>query len=449
MTDTLNRAANDVGTPPTLDLSIIIPVYERPLTLGGILRALLPQVDALRGRVTCEVVVGDDGSSVDIEKAVTQAIDHPLLPSIVWVRTPENVGRAGIRNAAAAAASGRRLLFMDCDSYPLDGLVERHSGLGDDSRRIVVGRRLELGWDSVARLVESGVAPDFEPFEEDFRFSYLGFEKYLPNLSASPAPWLNSYTNNISLPQDLFRTIRGFDEDMRRWGHEDIEFGYRLHKAGGVFRFSADACVVHLPHGRSPVRDEEDSVTNLEHVKRTHPTYETELLGLETYTNIERKVGFFTRQLDAVRARPGRLSAADVMQELPWLDDRRSLWIGCDLGVTPRPGTVTIDHGSTATPDPVRVLGFWTPYSDDDFDLVLNVDLWRFYPISDLCLAIEEGLRVAPTVVLLETLPVAGEFDSSWVTGSEYVHEALSTRGVEVSIVRTNRVAAIRVDRTS
>jgi glycosyltransferase involved in cell wall biosynthesis len=436
---------------PTPDLSVVIPVYERPLTLAGVLTALLPQVARLEGSLTCEVVVGDDGSTIDIEKAVGEVVDHPLLADVVWVRTPQNVGRAGIRNAAAAASSGRRLLFMDCDSYPLDGLLDLHGALCDDEGTVLVGRRLELGWESVARLVETGTAPDAESFEEDFRFSYLGFEKYLPNLADSPAPWLNSYTNNISLPGHLFRSIRGFDEEMRRWGHEDIEFGYRLHRAGGTFRFDARACVVHLPHGRSPIRDEADSVTNLEHVKRAHPTYETELLGLETYTNIERKIGYFERRLEDVRRRQDRLRSTDVIQELPWVAGRPALWFGCDVDLTPTPGTVVVDHGADGADGAddggqVRVLGFWTPFADGEFDLVVNLDLWRFYPVSDLCLAIEEGLRLAPTVVLVESLP-SGDHDDSWVMGSEYMHEALSSRGVEVSVVRTERLVAVRVNR--
>lgn len=443
------NAALVEGRAPTAavpDLSIVIPVYERPMTLSGVLTALFDQVRSLAPELVCEIVVGDDGSAVDIEKLVTAAVDDPLLADVVWVRMESNLGRAGIRNAAAAAASGRRLLFMDCDSYPLPGLVSRHCRPGADTQRVLVGRRLELGWDAIAQLVSAGGTPAFEPFEEDFRFSYLGFEKYLPNLPQSPAPWLNGFTNNISVSRALFAGIDGFDEGMRKWGHEDIEIGFRLHKAGGTFEFDADACVVHLPHGRSPIDDEADSDTNLDFVKRKHPTYETELLGLETYTNIERKIGYFNSQLDSVRATSGRVGSHDILGELDWLTGERALWIGADLDVPTAPGVAIIEHGESRRSDAVQVLGFWTPFADDEFDVVVNVDLWRFYPISDLCLALEEGLRIAAKVVLVEGLP-RSDHDDSWVMSSEYMHEALSTKGVVVSTVRSGRLQAITVAR--
>jgi GT2 family glycosyltransferase len=58
-------------------------------------------------------------------------------------------------------------------------------------------------------------------------------------------------TCNCSYPLEAARSVGLFDEGMRGWGLEDVEFGYRLWKAGLLeLRYVDDAVAIHVEHER-------------------------------------------------------------------------------------------------------------------------------------------------------------------------------------------------------
>jgi glycosyltransferase involved in cell wall biosynthesis len=440
-----NSASEQAGSGSRPVLSVVIPVFNRPLALRGMLAALLQQVrDVERdlGR-PCEVIIADDGSPVDIESRVMGSLDDAVKAHVRWVRMQQNSGRSAARNAGAALAGGNRLLFLDCDSYPGAGMLVRHCGVDDDGV-VLLGRRLEPGWPALTKMVAAeGREPDIEGFEDDFRVSHLGFDADIPMLPSSPAPWLTAYSHNMSVPRELFVRVGGFDEAMRQWGHEDIELGLRLFKAGGKFRYDRDAYCAHLPHNRDYRGDTTRAEDNLSYIKRKHPSLDTELLGKDTNPNIERKIGYYTAAIRAMREHAAdRVTASDVLGEVEWLAERTALWIGHDLKAKQRDGDVIIDHGEGD-----GLLGLDTPFTDGQFDVMVNIDLWRIFPIWDLCLAIAEGLRVADAVVLVESLQPASD-TPRWLNEPEYMVEVLSTNGVEVESIRGRPFNAVIIRST-
>jgi hypothetical protein len=81
----------------------------------------------------------------------------------------------------------------------------------------------------------------------------------LDNLDWLDAPWPLTYTGNLSLPRALFERIGGFDDAFVGWGLEDVDLGYRLHRAGGRFVFARFAVGYHVVDlhegpGRNPFR---------------------------------------------------------------------------------------------------------------------------------------------------------------------------------------------------
>jgi hypothetical protein len=215
-----------------------------------------------------------------------------------------------------------------------------------------------------------------------------------------------------------------------------------LFRAGAVFRYDRATFCAHLPHGRDARRDASGAEDNLRYIKRKHQCLDTELLGNDTYTNIERKVGFYTAAIQSLRERDGRVGGAEVVDALRDDITGSVLWIGCGLGPVQRAEDVVFDHVQGR-----GLIGLDTPFDDDRFDIVVNVDMWRSMPIPDLCLAVAEGLRVARTLVLVESRPASGPLTS--VLRLEYLQEALASRTVRVTTVdRHPRLLAAVLRRT-
>ncbi|HXH05238.1 MAG TPA: glycosyltransferase family A protein, partial [Vicinamibacterales bacterium] len=86
------------------EVSVIIPAYNAAPTIGAALESVFTQTfDDL------EVIVVDDGSADDLERAVA-----PWRSRITLLRQP-NRGPGAARNTGLARASGRLIAFLDAD----------------------------------------------------------------------------------------------------------------------------------------------------------------------------------------------------------------------------------------------------------------------------------------------------------------------------------------------
>jgi glycosyltransferase involved in cell wall biosynthesis len=385
-------------------------------------------------RAEFEVVVVDDGSAQSLAPIVDK---HEALDARC-VRLETNRGRAAARNAGAAHADAPRLLFLDGDSWALPSLVQRHLDFADRDRErtTLLGRRLELGWDRLRTALAGERTPEIPRplpnYEDDLRYAYA-LEVEAIDFAAHRAPWICAYTHNMSVDHALFDSVGGFDEEFTEWGHEDIEFGYRLfqaHGRSGGFAYDHEAVCVHLPHFRNLARNRQTGGRNRELIKRKHLCYDIELLGSEVYGNVERKIARYEAVLDEARERAAAhppVGAAGVLARVPALAERRLLWIGAGLGLPD--DADRHDHAQPPSPANSHLLGIDTPHDDGSFAAVVNVDLWRHLSVPDLSLAILEGMRIAPELYLVLTKPAStgetagtdagtGAWDPEWVAES-------------------------------
>lgn len=205
------------------ELSVVIPTYNRLDTLRYVIPALLAQdVDA-----AYEIVVGDSQSNDGTAQylagiAATDArVRH--LPG------PYN-GRAMARNAGIAAARGEIVLFTDSDIIAAPDLLARHLAIHRSRRNVaVVG--LELQVDSVAAYEALRDRPDRRtPLHPNGR----------KRLS-----WLYFMTGNASVRRADLERVGRFDEDFTGYGHEDLELGYRLERAGISIAYESRAVNYH------------------------------------------------------------------------------------------------------------------------------------------------------------------------------------------------------------
>ncbi len=220
-------ATTEVTGPPTgppngpgPEVSVIIPVCNGG---SGFARCL----EALRATAASappwELIVVDDGStdgSPDRARAVGARI--------VTTGQPRS-GPAVARNIAAAAARGRILLFIDADVVVTPETVGQ---VADTFRREP----------SLGALFGSY---DRRPADPGFLSQYRNLlHHYVHQTSRAEATTF--WAGCGAVRRELFARLGGFEENYGRPSIEDIEFGYRLTRAGYPVRLCHDIQVTHL-----------------------------------------------------------------------------------------------------------------------------------------------------------------------------------------------------------
>jgi glycosyltransferase involved in cell wall biosynthesis len=100
-----------------ITFSVIIPSFNSALTLGRTLDALT----AIRNPRVIEIIVSDSSNDSETRKLIENRRKDPRIKTVYFDNpTPP----AEARNAAATAANGDYLLFIDADAYPAADWVE-------------------------------------------------------------------------------------------------------------------------------------------------------------------------------------------------------------------------------------------------------------------------------------------------------------------------------------
>ncbi|MDQ2857063.1 MAG: glycosyltransferase family 2 protein [Candidatus Eremiobacteraeota bacterium] len=111
---------------PTVDYSIVVPVYNRPHHVSNLLARLCEQAPSWRPLGSGEIVVVDDGS-VDDTRAVAERL-AAAMPLPTRVVSMPHAGPGAARNAGFAAARGGIGVSIDSDCLPdedwLPGLLD-------------------------------------------------------------------------------------------------------------------------------------------------------------------------------------------------------------------------------------------------------------------------------------------------------------------------------------
>jgi len=217
-----------------LEISVIIPTYNRPELLARVIQALLPQVTELGGCI--EIIVVDDGSTMDVLGYLSVSFDHQKLSSEVRYIQQTHKGPAAARNRGIKEARAPIVLFLGDDIIPLPGLLYHH-----------IAAHKEYPEESTVILGLADLAPEisYTPFVKwwqkwNYRYSHLLSDKCKPDYSFF-------YTNNVSAKKTFL--IKGglFDETFTTAAYEDTELGVRLARLGMriVFRPQAKAYHYH------------------------------------------------------------------------------------------------------------------------------------------------------------------------------------------------------------
>jgi glycosyltransferase involved in cell wall biosynthesis len=193
--------------------SVVIPTYQRRGLIVRMAEALERQ--SYRG---FEVVVVVDGST----DRTAQALRDLEAAFPLTVLEQSNQGAAAARNTGAGASSGELLVFLDDDMEAHPSMLAEHDHSHREGADLVLGH-LAVHRDSPSTLLSQEVA----------RWSER--RRALLSRPGVEVPLTHLLTGQMSISRVAFQQIGGFDVSFTRnglFGGEDLDFGYRVRKAG-------------------------------------------------------------------------------------------------------------------------------------------------------------------------------------------------------------------------
>jgi glycosyltransferase involved in cell wall biosynthesis len=137
-TASAHHSSIDHGSgPPTLDVSIILPVYNEAAHLVQEVDRVRTAMDA--SEYSYEIIVVDDGSSDNSAEVASR------IPNIRFIHFLQNRGSGSARKAGTKAAHGRVTVWTDVDmTYPNDTIPQLVKEL-DGYDQVVGARTTEEG----------------------------------------------------------------------------------------------------------------------------------------------------------------------------------------------------------------------------------------------------------------------------------------------------------------
>lgn len=209
----------------TMDFSVIVPAHQAEILLTDTLAAL---VASTLPRDRWELIVADDASG-----DATAEVASRFANRVVKL-TGKPLGPGGARNAAAATARGRWLIFIDAD-------VRVHA---DTLQRIAEG--VERDPELVALFGSYDARPDAHGVLSEYR-NLLHRYVHLRGAGESETFWAGCG----AVRRDAFEAVGGFDTArFPRPQIEDIDLGYRLRDRGGRILLDPSIQGTHLKRWR-------------------------------------------------------------------------------------------------------------------------------------------------------------------------------------------------------
>lgn len=225
------RYDETVATPT---LSIIIPTHKRAKILAQCLEHIEKQtiVDQL------EVIVVSDGPDEEVKWKVENGKWKMTVKFFEVSKSHQGVAR----NKGTENAGGEFILFIGDDIFLKPDACEKHLH-ALSSFHFPFSVLGHTTWDPAC-----GITPVMKWLETSgWQFGYPMIKRYAHHFLPSHLQHRFTYTSNISLPTKIAKRFL-FREDVKFYGWEDIEWGWRLRQAGIKLFYEPDAKALHHHH---------------------------------------------------------------------------------------------------------------------------------------------------------------------------------------------------------
>jgi len=215
----------------TVDLSVVLPTYNRESILVNVLKQLLGQEPK-----PLEIIVIDqtDKHDLNTQEFLDTLIKEGRIKYIYQQEKHANVAR----NRGIIESRGEIVLILNDDIVIPKDLVGKHfDNFKDPSIAAVSGAVLE----HVTELTDK--------FPPDYYRKYTGWIHFPLNYSMR-VETINLNSCNLSIRRDIAMEAGGFDENFYRTYFDDSDLGLRLHKLclkkGLRAIHDPGVCIVHL-----------------------------------------------------------------------------------------------------------------------------------------------------------------------------------------------------------
>lgn len=277
-----------------MKISFVIPSYNSaPYLVQGL--TFLAAQEPEEG-LDIEVIVVDDGSTDGTKEAAEPFQSQLQSFHYVYRSRDELSNRSRARNLGIRRASGDVICFLDAGiivppAFAKQIAVRYRNPLGGLSNvvllHMIYGVHMNPDKDGIVEVgdlepehFQRWIRPIMaDPLWQDMRGHTFAMLRDQVDLLA--APWELGLVGSMTVPAWLVRQIEGFDDSFTGWGSEDIDFTYRLYRAGASFRGERQAYTLHIPHPTS--FSQEKMVSDAGNRRRMHQKsnrLETELYML-------------------------------------------------------------------------------------------------------------------------------------------------------------------------
>lgn len=202
-----------------MSLSILIPVYNRDITL---LVSSLAKLIA-KEKIVSEIILLDDASEPDVDLLNSKLAEAGF---IYYFRNPKNLGRENTRKLLAQKAHYPHLLFLDSDVK-----IANPDFIAKYSEQVKINTPVCTG----------GLLYDEErPEQCKYKLHWKYGRERETKINSGDGIFLSS---NFLMQKDLFLNL-GLEVNLTQYGHEDTLIGIELKKRK-IPVLSIDAPVVH------------------------------------------------------------------------------------------------------------------------------------------------------------------------------------------------------------
>jgi len=189
-------------------VDVVIPTFNNFSELKKCLYALSCQ--------TIEhfiVWIAIDGSSDETVSQLPQFIlELPYKVHILEHSDKQNHGRSSARNLALPYIKNPFVWLLDSDMIPEPTCLQAHLNICTQYKNAV----------SVGAIT-------YENVKENLWARYISMRGHAKSKHQEILPWNYFITANSLIPAQYFIELNGFDENINKYGGEDMEFAYRIH----------------------------------------------------------------------------------------------------------------------------------------------------------------------------------------------------------------------------